>query len=261
MLCRECHTFRGTPYCGACRALTRVKVLLTEGHLREEQEAAVLGILRDTSGALQDLAEANRGQPSREPRDRVPSLERSRVRATPRPERERRPAEAPEVRDPVPAEVERRAEDEGSSYIEESEEEEAPAEEEPAAEVEREGPALPRAHGSLGRALELRPTGKASAANSRAASLRRTGERHNDRPQEEVHNRPEGGDHREGNREGRHRERKRRSRGPRSPDHPPAHHQGERKRKRSRSKRKKSKGKAKRERGRVWRDNNFRQRY
>ena len=258
MLCRECHTFRGSPYCGACRALTRVKVLLTEGHLRESQEAAVLGILRDTSGALQDLAEQNRGASSREPRTAAGAAEPKVNRETPRPDREKPPLEVKE--EPKSPAGEGRREGEASSYIEESEEEEIPVEE-PPLEDKRPLVKLPRVHGSVGRALELRPTGKASAAASRAASLRRSEGHHHKAHQEGRRDRSEADRRRGGTRDGHPRERRHRSRVPRSPDHPPSQPQRERKRKRSRSKYKKSKGKSKRERGRVWREANFNRPY
>ena len=60
MICGTCRTFPGVPLCGCCRALTRIQVIVTEGHLRASQEGEVLRLLRDTVGGLQDLVEANR---------------------------------------------------------------------------------------------------------------------------------------------------------------------------------------------------------
>lgn len=259
MLCRECHTFRGEPYCGSCRALTRVKVLLTGGHFRQDQEAAVLRILRDTSGVLQDLAEANRGCGSSKEPVRTTPEEKGAPKESPEIEREKKEKkEDKEDKRELPAEE--AAPEVASSYIEESEEEELREEEIPVEPVRPAIP-LPEPRGSLGRAIGLNPTGKASAAASRAASLKRADHHQHQRRHHERRHRTERSRHEEGTREKKSRDRDRRPGGPEPPHHPPAHFQGQRKRERSRSRHKKSKGKAKRERGRAWREANFRRPY
>ena len=57
MPCRECGLFAGEPLCSACRALGRIKAVLSLRHLSPSQEGTVVGILRDAAGAIQDLSE------------------------------------------------------------------------------------------------------------------------------------------------------------------------------------------------------------
>ncbi len=114
----------------------------------------------------------------------------------------------------------------------------------PPAEETARGGDLPPARGSLARALNLKATGKASAApRARSPSVRELPER------EEGHR-----DHRG--------ELPRANRGgnrPREPDYPPPRRedQGEKHKHKKKRREKKSKGKSKRERGRVWRQQNY----
>ena len=56
MLCDKCRVFRGDP-CRCCRTSSRISFLLQCGKLLPQDEAVILGSLRDTAGVLSDLVE------------------------------------------------------------------------------------------------------------------------------------------------------------------------------------------------------------
>lgn len=56
MACSRCHIWDGNP-CAVCRTVSRITYLVQTGRLLKVQESAVLQSLRDTAGALSDLAE------------------------------------------------------------------------------------------------------------------------------------------------------------------------------------------------------------
>ena len=56
MLCSRCNIFLGAP-CDVCRSLSRLSFLLGTGRIQREDEAIVLGALRQACGVLSDLVE------------------------------------------------------------------------------------------------------------------------------------------------------------------------------------------------------------
>ena len=57
MSCSDCGTFKGKPFCGACRAIRRIQTLLRAQVIAPDREGLVLDTLRGAAGVLADLAE------------------------------------------------------------------------------------------------------------------------------------------------------------------------------------------------------------
>ena len=248
MICGTCGIFQGVPVCGCCRALTRIQVIVTEGHLKASQESEVLRLLRDTVGGLQDLVESNRsGGSSPRPAKRVrrPEGEEAAESKAHPPQDSGGKEKKKHPREDEKEELEEVVvEPEEGSYTSYETRESPPAEERVP---------LPPARGSLGRELQLKATGKASAnpkgrpsAEEAEGRDRRSPHRH--RQDDEKDYRPE---------------LPRSTKGavkPREPEYPPPRRDqapGERHRHRKKKKESKSKGKQKRERGRIWRNQHY----
>ena len=189
---------------------------MTEGHLRASQEGEVLRLLRDTVGGLQDLVEANRtggGSPDKVKRARrAEEGGAERTAGSPRDTGGKEKKKHPEVEEKEAATRAEEAVPEGEegSYTSYETVDSPVVEEAPRADE------LPPARGGLARALNLKATGKASAAPRTRSPSRRD---HSDRAEghrDQSSRRDDGGDHRG--------ELPRANRGsirPREPDHPP----------------------------------------
>ncbi len=205
-------------------------------------------------GGLQDLVEANRtggGSPDRVKRaSRPEGSGGDRTAGSPRDTGGKEKKKHPEVEE---KEAATRAE-EGVPEAEEGSYSSYETVESPLAEEVPRPDELPPARGSLARALNLKATGKASAAPRARSPSRRDPQDRAEGHHDQAARRDDGGDHRG--------ELPRANRGtirPREPDHPPPRreNQGEKHKHKKKRREKKPKGKSKRERGRVWRQQHY----